>query len=66
MEIKTYGRYITLKQLCDATSLGLSSARKLAQDSGAVRHIGRSVRVETETVFNFIEEINKGAADENN
>jgi hypothetical protein len=53
--LNLYGKYITYKQLCTLTNLGMSSARKLANESGAVVHIGRSARINIEKVFNHIE-----------
>lgn len=49
------GELITLVQACEITNLGSSTVRKLADESGAVRKIGRSYRIKKSLFLNHIE-----------
>lgn len=39
------GTLITLTQACQESNLGATSVRKIAEEAGAVRKIGRSYRI---------------------
>lgn len=50
------GELITLQQACEQSNLGSSTVRKLAEESGAVRKIGKNYRIKKSVFFDFIEE----------
>lgn len=49
------GTLITIQQTCEKFNIGINTARKLAEKSGAVRRIGRIYRVNQEILYNYIE-----------
>lgn len=51
------GELITLYQACEAANLGETTVRRLAEESKAVRKIGRSYRINRKIFFNYIEKI---------
>lgn len=50
------GKLLTVQQAAEASNLGLATTRKIAEESGSVRRIGRCVRINSEIFFNYIEE----------
>lgn len=50
------GVLITLTQACQESNLGVSTVRRIAAESGAVRKIGKSYRIKRSTFFDYIEE----------
>lgn len=46
---------LTLKQTCELSNLGMSRVRMLAEESGALRKIGKSVRVKPKVFFDYID-----------
>lgn len=50
------GELITVNQACEAANLGAGSIRRLAEEAGAVRRIGRIYRINREVLFNYIEQ----------
>ena len=51
------GVLITLTQACQESNLGATAVRKIAEDSGAVRKIGRSYRRKKSIFFDYIEKV---------
>lgn len=51
------GELITMQQACALANLGSSTVRKLANDAGAVRKIGKSYRINRKVFFEYIEKI---------
>ncbi len=49
------GELITLTQACELTNLGSSTVRKMAEESKAVRKIGKSYRIKKNVFFDYIE-----------
>ena len=49
------GVLLTLDQMRKKSNLGASTIRKLAEESGAVRKIGKSYRINQEVFFNHID-----------
>lgn len=49
------GELITLYQTCEAANLGTATVRRLAEEAGAVRRIGRSYRINRKKFFDYIE-----------
>lgn len=49
------GMLITLTQACQESNLGSTAVRKIAEESGAVRKIGRSYRIKKNVFFDYIE-----------
>jgi hypothetical protein len=58
------GELLTLPQTCEVSNLGMSTVRKIAQESGAVRKIGRSVRIKRAVFFDYIDSLNEKGATE--
>ena len=57
-ELKTnnnIGELVTLKQMCTLSNLGMNRVRILAEESGALRKIGKSVRVKPKVFFDYID-----------
>ncbi len=48
---------ITLTQACQESNLGATAVRKIAEESGAVRKIGRSYRIKKSIFFDYIENV---------
>lgn len=48
------GVLLTLDQMRKKSNLGASTIRKLAEESGAVRKIGKSYRIDQKTFFDHI------------
>ena len=51
------GTLITLTQACQESNLGATSVRKIAEEAGAVRKIGRSYRIKNSIFFDYIENV---------
>ncbi len=51
------GVLITLTQACQESNLGAIAVRKNAEESGAVRKIGRSYRIKKSIFFDYIEKV---------
>lgn len=51
------GELVTLTQACELANLGSSTVRKLAEEAGAVRKIGRSYRIKKSIFFDYIEKV---------
>lgn len=49
------GELVTLKQMCELSNLGMNRVRILAEESGALRKIGKSVRVKPKVFFDYID-----------
>lgn len=52
-----YGELITVQQACELANLGCGTVRRLAEEAGAVRKIGRSYRIKRNQFFGYIEEM---------
>lgn len=50
-----YGELITVEQCCRVSNLGRNTVRRLAQEAGAERKIGRIYRIERNIFFDYIE-----------
>lgn len=50
-----FGDLLKLNQVCELSNLGATTVRKLAEESGAVRKIGRSYRIKKSVFFDYIE-----------
>lgn len=51
------GVLITLQQTCDLSNMGATMVRKLAEEAGAVRKIGRCYRIHKTKFFDYIERL---------
>lgn len=51
------GELITLQQACAESNLGSTTVRRLADESGAVRKIGKSYRIKKSILFDYIDEV---------
>lgn len=51
------GALITLVQACQESNLGATAVRKIAEEAGAVRKIGRSYRIKKSIFFDYIEKV---------
>ena len=49
------GELLTLTQVCELSNLGTTTVRQLAEESRAVRRIGRSYRINKKIFFEYIE-----------
>ncbi len=47
------GELITLQQACAESNLGSSTVRRLADEAGAVRKIGKSYRIKKSVFFDY-------------
>ena len=54
------GKLLTVDQVCQLSNLGRTAVRRIATESGAVRKIGGSYRVDREIFFNYIDKICQG------
>ena len=46
---------LTIEQTCELANLGQTKVRELADESGAVRKIGKSYRINRKVFFDYIE-----------
>lgn len=51
------GELVTVNQMAETCNLGTSTTRKIAEESGSMRHIGRSVRINRRIFLDYIEAI---------
>lgn len=51
------GELLTVEQAQSLSNLGMHSVRKIAQEAGAVRRIGRSYRINKKIFFEYIEKM---------
>ncbi len=51
------GTLITLTQACQESNLGAISVRRIAEEAGAVRKIGRSYKIKKSIFFDYIEKV---------
>ncbi len=49
------GELITLQQACSESNLGSTTVRRLANEAGAVRKIGKCYRIKRSIFFDHIE-----------
>lgn len=49
------GELLTLTQVCELSNLGATTVRRLAEESKAVRKIGRSYRINKKIFLAYIE-----------
>lgn len=49
------GELITTLQACELSNLGRSTVRKIAEEAGAVRKIGKCYRINQKKFFDYIE-----------
>lgn len=49
------GVLITLTQACQESNLGATAVRKIVEEAGAVRKIGRSYRIKKNIFFDYID-----------
>lgn len=52
----TDGKLLTIPQVAECSNLGTRTVRRIAEDSGALRKIGRCIRVDKKIFFDFIEQ----------
>ena len=45
------GELLTMTQACEASNLGKTTVRKIAEEAGAARKIGRSYRINKKLFF---------------
>ena len=50
-----FGDLLKLNQVCELSNLGATTVRHLAEESGAVRKIGKCYRIHRATFFGYIE-----------
>ena len=48
------GEFITVKQGSQLTNLSMNTVRKIAEEAGAIRKIGRSCRINRNTFLSYI------------
>lgn len=51
------GVLITLTQACQESNLGATTVRRIAEEAGAVRKIGRSYRIKKNVFLDYIEAV---------
>lgn len=49
------GVLLTINQTCEKFNIGSTTVRKLAQEAGAIRRIGRIYRINSDILYNYIE-----------
>lgn len=50
------GKLLTIPQVAESSNLGTRTVRRIAEESGALRKIGRCIRVDQKIFFDFIAE----------
>lgn len=50
------GRLLTIPQVAEYSNLGIQTVRRIAEDSGALRKIGRCIRVDKKIFFDYIDQ----------
>ena len=48
------GKLLTISQAAECANLGTRTVRRIAEDSGALRKIGRCIRVDKDVFFEYI------------
>lgn len=51
----TSGELLTVEQACELSNLGKTTVRRIANEAGAVRRIGRCYRINKLVFFDYIE-----------
>lgn len=51
----TSGELLTVEQTCELSNLGKTTVRRIANEAGAVRKIGRCCRINKLVFFDYIE-----------
>lgn len=51
------GELVTVQQACMLSNLGYGTVRRLAEEAGAVRKIGKSYRINRSKFFSYIEKM---------
>lgn len=46
---------LTIEQACEVTNLGRTKLRQLADESGAVRKIGKSYRIRIDVLLDYVD-----------
>ena len=49
------GELLTVKQMCELSNLGINRVRTLAEESGSLRKIGKSVRIRPKVFFDYLD-----------
>lgn len=51
------GELVTVNQMAEASNLGISTVRRIAEEAQAVRRIGRCYRINKAIFLNYIEQV---------
>ena len=51
------GKLLTVQQMAEVANLGVATTRRIAEESGSIRKIGRCVRVNCELFLDYIETV---------
>lgn len=51
------GMLLTVQQAAEASNLGIATTRRIAEEAGAIRKIGRCVRVNPKIFLDYIESV---------
>ena len=51
------GDLLTVNQMSQVSNLGLSAVRRVASESGSIRRIGRSYRINKKIFLDYIEKV---------
>lgn len=51
------GELLTISQAAECANLGTRTVRRIAEDSGALRKIGKCIRVDKEVFFDYIRQV---------
>lgn len=51
------GKLLTVQQMAEVANLGIATTRRIAEESGSIRRIGRCVRVNSELFLDYIETV---------
>ena len=53
----TEGMLLTIQQAAEVSNLGVATTRRIAEEAGAIRRIGRCVRVNPKVFLDYIESV---------
>lgn len=53
----TEGMLLTIQQAEEVSNLGVATTRRIAEEAGAIRRIGRCVRVNPKVFLDYIESV---------
>ena len=53
----TQSELVTVNQMAEVSNLGISTVRRIAEESQAVRRIGRSYRINRKIFLDYIEKV---------